>query len=165
MFNPFCFFSQPLLDSFIKGGKTYFVRNVFPRAFDHFDDSVKHYFLFTHYDDHSKAQAHYEAIAHDKYRFLYKVDSEEHLNKLKLAASQPEGYKIYSTLFVPDWKNRITKDLKQKANRYMYKNTNWKPGKCESIHLDLHLQFGELYFTMTYNGHKIITKFVDIEKS
>jgi len=165
MFNPLYPFSEALLESFVKSGKVYFVRNSFPRGFDHFEDNIKAYLLITHYDDKSKALAHYNSISHDRYRFLYELDNPEHLHKLTLAAKQPEGYKIYSTLFVPDWKKRITKELNRKVNNYMKLHTKWKPEKGESVNLDFYFQFGQLYFTLVYNGDKIMGNFEDIEKA
>lgn len=164
MYNPLHPFTAPLLDAFVKSGKVYFVRNTFPRAFDHFDEGVKGYFLITHYDDRSKAMAHYDAIGHDKHRYFYEYSNPGHLEKLKVAASQPTGYRIYSAVFVEDWEKHITKELKEKVNRYMYRHTKWKPGRGEKTSLNFYFQFGQLYFSLSYDGDKISGTFDSLEK-
>lgn len=164
MFNPLYPFTEPLLDAFVKAGKLYFVRNTFNRGFDHFDENIKACFIITHYDDKAQAMAHYNSISHDKYRCFYEYSIAEDQKKLRIAASQPSGYKIYSSIFVNDWEKRITKELKEKINRYMYHNTNWKPGKNEMTHLNFYFQFGQLYFSLSYGGDKITGTFDQIEK-
>lgn len=165
MFNPTYPFTKDVLDATVKRGCLYFVRNTYQRLFDHFHEGIKGYFLITHYSDSGKANAHYNSIPNDGNRFLYDWNNEEHRQKLYIAASQPEGFKVYSTYFLPDYKERITNGLKDKINKYMFKNTEWKPGKGEVINLDLYMQYGSLYATMSYNTQKIKVKFDDIEKS
>ena len=165
MFNPLYPFTTATLEATIKRGCTFFVRNTFPNAFDHFAENIKGYFLITHYDDISKAQAHYNSIEGDPYRYLYDWFNPEHQEKLKLAATQPAGYKIYSSYFYPDYKRKITPIIKEKINKYMYRHTNWKPGKGETVHVDFFLQFGAIFITMRYAGQEIKVKFIDIENS
>lgn len=162
MFNPLYPFTKDLLKAFVKSGKIYFVRNKYSAAFDHFDGGAKN-FLITHYDDISKAKAHFNSIAFDPHRFMYHWKISEHKEKLLIAASQPQGYKIYSSLFLPNWEKKITINTKEKINRYMYAHTNWKPGSGEKTHLNFYFQFGQLYFTLSYNGNKITGKFEEIE--
>ncbi len=92
------------------------------RVFNHFGGNIKGYFLIAHYNDIAKANAHFNSIQKDSNRFLYDWNNDEHKKKFYLAASQPEGYKIYSTYFLPNYKDKITKPLKDKINRYMYQN-------------------------------------------
>jgi hypothetical protein len=164
MFNPNYLFTTQVLDAFVQAGKLYFVRNTYNRAFDHFDETIKGNFIITHYDDEAKAKAHYNSIPSDPHRFLYDWYNSEHQTKLKAAAAQPQGYKIYSTLFYPDWKKKITNHIKDKVSQYVYKHTNWKPGKGEVVNPDLYWQFGQLYTVINYNGQQIKVKFEDIEK-
>ena len=163
MFNPLYILTIDVLEATVKRGCTYFVRNNYPNAFDHFDDKNKASFVITHYDDKAKAQAHYNAIPYDQYRFFYDWANPKHQEKLKTAATQPAGYKIYSTYFYPDYKKKITPILKEKINKYMYRHTNWKPKKGETVNLDFYLQFGALYATMKYSGMELKVKFEDIE--
>lgn len=163
MFNPLYPFTEEVLNATVNRGCTWFVRNTYTGAFDHFDESIKGYFLITHFNDRSKAEAHYNSIAEDKNRFLYEWSNEEHKSKLLSAAKQPAGFKIYSSYFLPDFKKKITNNLKDKINRYMYRHTDWKPGKGETVNIDFYLQFGSLYITMRYAGQQVKVKFTDIE--
>lgn len=164
MFNPLYPFTQEVLDATIKRGCIYFVRNNYNSAFDHFNEGIKAYFLFTHYSDHAKALAHYNSITNDPNRFLYSWTDSDHQKKLSIAASNPPGYKIFSSYFMPNYKDKISLILKEKINKYMYRNTDWKPGKNEKVNLDFYLQFGQLFTTMTYAGQQLKVKFTDIEK-
>ncbi|WP_018611559.1 hypothetical protein [Segetibacter koreensis] len=164
MFNPTYPFTKEVLEATVKGGSFYFVRNSYHRSFDHFHENIKGYFIITHYNDEAKAYAHFNSIPNDGNRFLYEWSNEEHKRKLYMAASQPEGYKVYSAYFLPNYKDKITKPLKDKINTYMYKTTNWKPGRGETLSVDLYMQYGSLYAVMSYNTEKIKIKFDEIEK-
>lgn len=164
MFNPVYPFTQEVLKATVDRGCLYFVRNAWPNAFDHFNENIKGTFIITHYNDKGKALAHFNSISNDPYRFLYDWNEPEHKEKLKIAASGPEGYKVYSSYFVDDYKKRITNPLKDKINSYMYRHTNWKPSKGETVAVDFFLQFGVLFITMSYAGQQLKVKFEDIEK-
>ena len=71
MFNPLYPFTNDVLEATIKRGCTFFVRNTYPNALDHFDESIKGYFIITHYDDEAKARAHFNSIVGDAYRHIY----------------------------------------------------------------------------------------------
>ncbi|MES1226993.1 MAG: hypothetical protein ABUT20_66585 [Bacteroidota bacterium] len=163
MFNPVYPLTTEVLQATIDRGCYYFVRNTYTQAFDHFDEGIQGYFIFTHYNDLAKAKAHYNSISHDKHRFLYDWNNPDNQENLKIAAGNPKGYKIFSTYFLPDYKNKITNPLKDKINRYMYRNTDWKPGRGETVIIDFFLEFGTLYITMNYSGDKIKIKFSDID--
>lgn len=163
MFNPLYPLTTDVLQATIDRGCVYFVRNTYTQAFDHFDHNIKGYYLFTHYNDLAKAEAHYNSIKHDKSRFLYDWNNPEHQDRLKKAAASPQGYKIFSTYFLPDYKKKITNPLKDKINKYMYRHTDWKPGRGETVNVDFFLQFGTLYITMSYAGQQIKVNFTDIE--
>lgn len=163
MFNPLYPFTKDVLDQTVKRGCRYFVRNTYLQAFDHFNECIEGYFLFSHYDDPSKAEAHFNSIGNDPHRFLYEWDKPAHRERLMMAAGNPKGYRIYSTYFFPDYKKKITKNLKDKINKYMYRHTDWKPGSGETVNIDFYLQFGLLYLTMKYAGQELKIKFADIE--
>src|SRR5215217_6857148 len=114
MFNPTYPFTKEVLEASVEGGCLYFVRNTYHRLFDHVDENIRGYFLITHYKDYEKANAHLNSIPEDGYRFLYDWNNKEHKTKLYIAASLPEGYKVHSAYFVPDYKDKVTKVLKDK---------------------------------------------------
>ena len=104
MHNPLVLFSTDLLNSFIKAGHKFFVRQTYKRGIDHFDDTQKGAYLISHYNDINKATMHFEALKFDGNRYLYDISKEEDLQRLKIAAQQPNGYKIYSALLQQAWK-------------------------------------------------------------
>lgn len=162
MFNPVYPFTKEVLETTIKRGCIYFVRNYWNPGADPFHPEIKAIIL-THYDDKAKAQAHYHATGNDIYRFLYDSADPDHLSKLRTAANQPTGYRIYSAYFIPDYKDKITNRLKEKINLWMYRNTHWNPKKGETVNIDFYLQHGQLYVTLVYAGNQRKVKFEDIE--
>jgi hypothetical protein len=163
MFNPLYPFTKDVLEATIKRGCMYFVRNDYPNAIDHFNTGIKAYLLYSHYDDYVKALAHYNAIPTDHTRRLYDWNNEKDIEDLKLAASQPKDYKIYSAYFLPDYKNSITPVLKEKINKHIYLKTMWQPKKGNTIKIDFNLQFGSIFINASYAGYQLKVKFADIE--
>jgi hypothetical protein len=164
MFNPLYPFTKDVLETTVARGCYYFVRNNYPPAFDHFQDHIKGYFLFTHYNDLSKAEAHFNSITQDPYRKLYNWEVAADQEKLRIAANHPEGYKIFSAYFLPDYKKLVTANIKQKINQYIFRYTNWKPGRGETVHIDFFLQFGALYISLGFAGQQLKITFEEIEK-
>ena len=150
MFNPLYPFTTEVLEATIQKGCHWFVRNTYRQAGSHFDEQVKGYFLISHFNDWAKANTHYNSTSHDPHRFLYDCNNEEHKIKLLAAAAQPAGYKIYSAYFLPDYKKKISPAIKKKINRYVYLNTNWKPARGETLHIDFYLQFSAIFITLGY---------------
>lgn len=163
MFNPFAPFSKPLLDAFIKAGKTCFVRQSFVRGKDYFDDNIKHCFIFSHYAQAGHAQHHYGAISHDGYRCMYNWNDPEHQRKLTVAAGNPAGYKIYSSVFENDWQKHITRPLRQKAKVFIETKLGWKPGRNQSVTFNIYTTYGELYARLTLKGQEVRIKLEEIE--
>src|SRR2546423_11648662 len=163
MFNPFYPFTTQLLTAFVLRNKKYFVRQTFIRAKDHFEDGVKGYFLFSHYDNLTTAQDHYGAISYDPNRFLYNWNEPEHQQKLKLAASQPDGYKIFAGVFRSDWEKALTNRIQEKVRVYVSR-LDWKPKGDEKVATNFELQFGELYIRLRYRNREAKIKFEEIEK-
>src|SRR4051812_15028950 len=126
MHNPFPLYSQRLLDALIKAGHKYFVRQTYKRGINDFDTEQKGAFLISHYNDLNKATVHYEALKNDANRFLYDISNTEHFKKLKTAAEQPAGYKIYAPLLQQEWKptEQIAKNIKS----YIDYKLQWRPG-------------------------------------
>jgi hypothetical protein len=163
MFNPFYPFTRQLLEAFVAQGKKYFVRQTFHRARDHFDEGVKAYFLFSHYDTLTTAQDHFGAIAHDPNRFLYDWQNLEHQDKLKIAASELPDYKVFASVFKPDWERQVTDRLKEKVRKYVSR-LGWTPKPGEMVNTSYELQFGELYVRLKYRERQAKVKFEEIEK-
>lgn len=165
MFNPCYPFTTELLDAMIQKEVVHYVRSTYARGLTKDDSSIKNSFLVSHYHDPAEAERHYHAISHDTNRFHYDARIEEQLGKLKLAATQPEGYKIYSRVMVPDVEKKVTVLFKENTRRYLSKHTHWDLKGKVSITPFLYFQLGELYVRIAFGGDEIKFKFEDLEKS
>ena len=162
MFNPFYPFTPELLDAFAENGKRYFVRQSFERGRNLVDENIKEYFLVTHYESLTTAMDHYGAIAYDKRRFLYDWENIEHRKKLKVAASAPEGFKIFAAVLKPGWDRPVDKILKNKIRKYI-ELIGWYPKRDEGVLTNYELQFGELYIRIKYARREAKVKLKEIE--
>ena len=163
MFNPLALFSERLLEALVQAGKLYFVRQTYPRGREPFNEEQKGAFLITHYAEMGPAATHYDAIAHDTGRYLYRWDKEADREKLKRAASQPSGYSIYAGVFLKDWEKNITDRVKN-CIRYYVAAQGWKPGRNEIVQPDFYLEFGELHVKIKFRNLERKLKFDEIEK-
>lgn len=163
MFNPLYPFTIAVLEQTVKRGCIWFVRNTFLQAFDHFDENIKGYYIISHYHDKAKAEAHFNSIGHDPHRFLYSWHNADHQQRLKAAADKPVGYKVYSSYFVPGYKDKISKKIRNNINKYINTHKNWKPVKGEPVNVDLYLQFGMLYLHLKYRGEELKINFAEIQ--
>jgi hypothetical protein len=162
MFNPFYPFTAALLDAFVKQGNTYFVRQTFKRGINTLAEDIKGAYLISHYDDLNKAQTHFDALASDPNRFLYDWKNEEHQQKLKIAATGPAGYKVYSGVFEKNWERHITERIK-KGIRFYVASLGWQPSRSEGLNTGFYQTFGELYIILKCKGREVKVKFEDIE--
>ena len=163
MYNPLCLFTERLLDAFVKANKKYFIRQSYPRGFNLIDKDIKGYFLISHYGDLNQAKQHFDAIKRDGNRYLYDWDKEEDQKKLRVAISQPEGYKIFADVVMPDWKERAEAVLKEKLKRYIRFKLKWFPSKNDTVDFDLYPNFGEVFVTMKLRNQQIKVSLADVE--
>lgn len=146
-------FTPNVLQAFVQSGQRYFVRNTYRDGF--ISTGAHRCFLITHYTDEAKAVAHFEVVKHDVGRFFYDWKNGEHQDRLHAASLQPTGFRIYSTLFYPNWKQRVKQPLKEKVNRYLTHQTDWTINRAEPIHTDLYWQYGELYLHISHQQASI----------
>lgn len=165
MFNPCYIFSTELLEAMVKKDVVHYVRSTYKRGLNTKDTYCKGSFLISHYHDPAEAERHYNAIQYDPHRFFYDVRKPEHLEKLRQAAAQPEGYKVYSKILIPDIEKKITAIFKENTRRYLFKNTNWDLKGKVSIMPFLYFQLGELYTRIAHQGDEIKIKFEELENS
>ena len=161
MFNPLAPWTEKALDGFIREGKKYFVRQTFNRAMHPFDEDIKRCFLLCHYDLYAHAKEHYDALKDDPARFLYEWDNEDDQQKLKIAAAQPHGYKIFSNTFMPDWERHITNRMKQKIRAFIA-GKGWKPDG-NGVLIDFYPHFGEVMITLRFRDQKLSVKLEEVE--
>ena len=159
MYNPFPLLTPGLLRDQVAKGKRYFVRQNFPRGYE---ARLKAAFLLRAYEpiDQTTAQQHLAFLTQqrpdgpgprDPYAFLYDVTIQDHLVRLKTAASQPFGYKIfYAAKKGVDWKPPET--YREKMRHYINRNhPGWRGIQSkEPVEIGLYEEFGELFLKFSH---------------
>lgn len=163
MFNPLAPLSPELLDKFIGEDYRYFTRQTFLRAREPFNDAIKAYFLICHYDDEFRAREHFDTLKDDPNRFLYDWQNEEHQQKLRAAATQPAGYKIYANVFLPDWERHLTDRIVNQMKLFV-RSLGWKPKREEGLHPVFYPHFGDVFVSIKFRGQEVKVNFEEIEK-
>ena len=163
MHNPLYLFTAEVIEELLRLGHTHFVRQTYKRGIDHTNTDQKGAFLISHYLEEGYASIHFDAIVHDKVRFLYDISNPEHLAKLRSAAQQPDGYAIY-TLHLATEKWRVPDDMKGKVKRYITMRLNWKPGRDDGVKASLFSQYGDLYIALKWKNHEVKVPLGDIER-
>jgi hypothetical protein len=163
MYNPFPLINKKLLQDKIREGKRYFVRQTFARGLE---ADMRGSFLLRAYDQKEKelAEEHMNVLARDPNRFLYDATQPEDLDKLRVAASQPLGFKIYyAGKKGLDWKPPAS--YQQKMKRFIAKrHPDWRgPRGGDKIQIGLMEEFGALYLKFSFKEHSDRIPFDEIE--
>jgi hypothetical protein len=158
MYNPFPLLTPGLLQDQAAKGKRYFVRQNFPRGYE---GRLKAAFLLRAYEEIDKptAEQHLAALTHrspdhgplarsspDPYAFLYDVTIQDHLVRLKTAATQPFGYKVfYAAKKGVDW--NPPDNYREKMRHYIRRHhPDWRGARgTDPIEIGLYEEFGELF--------------------
>lgn len=164
MYNPLPLLSKDLLEAFAKHDKKYFVRQSYPRAFSHIDKNIKGYFLITHHGKLSDAKQHYQSILADKGRHLYDWENEEDRDKLRKAAAQPEGFKIFAAVMMPNWRVRAEPILLPKIKNYVDYTLRWRPGQNQVVNFELFPHNGEVFVTLKLRNQQVKIPLSELEK-
>ncbi|NLR60724.1 hypothetical protein HGH93_21620 [Chitinophaga polysaccharea] len=162
MHNPLSLLRNDLIDAMIKEGNTFYVRQTYLRGINHLDENMKGAFLFTHYKDKQRAQAHVDSLRHDQYAKLYDVNQPSDKEKLYTAAGQPPGYQVFAAVL----KDREWKPPAQLANHiknYVSSRLNWKPRGKQSLTVSLLLEFGELFINLRSGEGEVKVPLKDVE--
>lgn len=165
MFNPCYPFTRELLDSMVQKEVVHYVRSTYKRGLNEKDNDTKAAFLISHYHDPAEAERHFNAIHNDPNRAIYDARKPDDLEKLKIAASQPEGFKVFSRIMIPGIEKKITTVFREHTKRYLFKNTNWDLKGRVTITPFLYFQLGTLYTRISFQGDEIKIKFEDIENA
>ncbi len=165
MLNPYTLLTPVILTAMLKQ-PMYFVRQHYKRGIVNSDKAGNCSLLFTHYAHHEadkeRAQRHMRLLMRDNYRFLYDSTNEEHLQKLRFAASQPQGYSIYINLLPKKWKAHDR--LKNKISSYMlHKLPWWKYSPADKLNVALKERYGELYLALLWKGQQTELHLDEIE--
>ncbi len=165
MYNPFPLLNETLLKEQVAKGKRFFVRQTFRRGME---GRLKAAFLLRAYGEEEKGRADEHLLAigpRDGNAFLYDATVPEQLEKLRVAARQPFGYKIfYAAKKGVDWKPPAV--YEEKIRRYLLRrHSGWRnAGQGEKIQVGLYEEFGELFLKFSYKEEEEILPFEDIEK-
>ncbi len=177
MYNPFPLLTPGLLRDQVAKGKRFFVRQHFPRGHD---NRLKAAFLLRAYDaiDQATAEQHLavltgtspnaghsrNALRRDPYAFLYDVTIQDHLVRLKTAATQPFGYKVfYAAKKGVDWNPPET--YREKIRHYINRNhPGWRGVQSgEPVEIGLYEEFGELFLKFSHKDEHDTIPFDQIE--
>jgi hypothetical protein len=158
MYNPFPLLTPGLLRDQVAKGKRFFVRQNFPRGHD---GRLKAAFLLRAYEaiDLPSAEQHLTTLGRrslgeggpDPYAFLYDVTIQDHLVRLKTAATQPFGYKVfYAAKKGIDWSPPET--YREKMRHYINCNhPGWRGVQSkEPVEIGLYEEFGELFLKFSH---------------
>ena len=159
MYNPFPLLTPGLLRDQVAKGKRYFVRQNFPRGYE---SRLKAAFLLRAYEaiDQPTAEQHLAALTQqrpdgsgplDPYAFLYDATAQDHLIRLKTAATQPFGYKVfYAAKKGVDWKPPET--YREKMRHYINRHhPDWRGTQGrEPVEIGLYEEFGELFLKFSH---------------
>ena len=172
MYNPFPLLTPGLLRDQVAKGKRYFVRQNFPRGYEL---RLKAAFLLRAYEAEDKptADQHLAALGcrslgeggPDPYAFLYDVAVQDHLVRLKTAATQPFGYKVYYAA-----KNGVEwnppEAYREKVRAYIRsRHPGWRGGRdADPIEIGLYEEFGELFLKFSCKDDHETIPFDLIEK-
>ncbi|GGA90415.1 hypothetical protein [Puia dinghuensis] len=164
MYNPLPLLTRGLLEDQLSKGKRWFVRQTFPRGME---ARLIAAFLIRGYDDEEKPAAdnHLTALAADGNAFLYDADDPAHLEKLKIAAGQPFGYKIfYAARKGVEWKPPPR--YQEKMRHYLRRHhPAWRVQKeGDKIQIGLYEEFGQLFLKFSFAGEDDTIPFDLIEK-
>jgi len=155
-------------------GKRWFVRQNFPRGYE---SRLKAAFLLRAYEaiDQPTAEQHLAALTRqipgggalhgDPYAFLYDATIQDHLVRLKTAATQPFGYRIfYAAKKGVDWKP--PESYREKMRHYIRRHhPDWSGTRgTDPIEIGLYEEFGELFLKFSCEDEHETIPFDLIEK-
>ena len=155
MLNPYAILTPALLQAMLKQ-PLYFVRQYYPRGRDT-TDSPTTSILLTHYAHHDtdkeRADRHMRLLMNDRYRFLYNSNDPEHRAKLEIAASQPEGFRVYINLLPKKWKpsDQIKKMVAHYVTGHM---PAWRYSPADKLNVTLKERYGELFLALLWKGQQ-----------
>jgi hypothetical protein len=152
MYNPLVRLSERILIGLHKQGNKYFVRQYYHRGIGG-ENGFKIAFLFSFYTDLSKAQIHYDAIATDKYRFLYNTEDSDHMKRLEIAALSGHKFGIYLPILANQWKPDAY--ASEKIKHYVINKLGWGSRGYTRVQADLIIQFGELFLVLRLSIHEV----------
>lgn len=162
MFNPFSKFQEKFIPTFRKVKKRFLVSQTFTR-----DKKVgKTCLILTHYDDKGLAQIHFNAVSFDKFASIIDLEKDKHREKLLEMLTPQSNYLVYSSLTIDpaEVKKAVDGLFKERIQRFINNNTNWRISREQTVRPKLEVTFGELYVVLKYGTQTLRVKLEEIEK-
>ncbi len=164
MYNPYSILTPEILAAMLKQ-PMYFVRQQYERGMDPYYEKMVP-LLFTHYAHHDsdkeRAERHMRLLYKDPYRFLYDSTNPDHVSKLKIAASQPPGYRVHINLLPKKWK--ASDGMKIKIGVYVKEKLPWWDySPADKLNVTLKERYGLLFIMLLWRGQQTEVLLEDIE--
>ncbi len=141
-----------MLEALLQTGRRWWIRQSYPRGCE---PGCKAGFLFKSYleDDKTTLLKHQAHIQQDQYHKIYDAQQPHDRQLLQIAASQPQGYKVYyagkkGANWSPPalYENLIKSYIRQH-------HPHWRPhGKKEQIQVGLVEEFGTLFLKLEFEN-------------
>lgn len=155
MYNPFYPFTKAVFEALIYKGNRYFVMNKYIDVF-----------IITHYNDLSKAEAHYNSHFNNYNNnitnsIIYDNENTRNHEKLVDLSNNAIKNKIYSTFFYPSYLNLLNNNYRKKIEQKIrYNNFRGSP----EISIDFYIHFGCLYVKVLSRKQELNFNFEEIEQ-
>lgn len=159
---PIALFSPELLEGMLQKQIRFFVRQQMEDAAHYFSDTGQvRYFVLSHYADEGKALGHMQAKSGDPYRRLYRTDVAEDMTDLRMAATQPEGFKIYTTLLDGhSWKP--PRGFDEKIKSYL-RHAGHFPKRTDELTVSPFFEFGVLFLKFKWSRNEIRVPYSQVD--
>lgn len=159
VYSSIALLTPALLYGMIQKGNRYFVRQQVQGIFY---KEISEVLIITHYADKGKALEHMQAVQGTRHCKLYDINDEQDVARLKLAASQPQGYKIFTTLLnTKKWKPPL--QLEEKIRKYL-RWMEYHPLRTDEVKAAPFFEFGVLFLKIRWSGNEIRIPFTDLNK-
>ncbi|MBC9913202.1 hypothetical protein [Chitinophaga varians] len=139
MENPLLLLTAEILEALLQAGYRFFVLQSYPQGMV---AGAKDSLLLSPYRDIAEANAHFQHIQFDRRKYIYQTHHPEEVERLRKAAGQPEGYRVYIAILAPHQK-APRKELLPIIKQYVRTKTKWRSGDGH-ISAEIILQYGVL---------------------
>ena len=145
--NPYCLLTPALLEAMLRQ-PMYFVRQYYHRGEWAAKKEGRIPLLISHYTHHEidreRALRHMRLLKTDAYRFHYNSNNADHVEKLRKAAQQPEGYKIFTNVMPQKWEP--SRELRLKTFQYLQQRfPSFTADNQTKLNIRLQDLYGKLY--------------------
>ncbi len=155
-----------MIPGFLTMNHPFLVAQSYPRGANRLAETPQQALLLCDYESEGTAKAHLGGIQQDKWAAIINLNHQPHREKLVEMARPDSAYLLF-VAFVSDAKKvnlRNNLQLTEAVRLYIKGQTNWQPGRNDTIRPNLELVFGELFVRLAYQGQVIKERLAVIEK-